>query len=56
MNVRTGIVTAKANSREFISAAVYAPPLNQFEINKFKNWLIPWNSENSRFFYFKVSI
>jgi hypothetical protein len=52
MNVRTGIVTAKANSREFISAAVYAPPLNQFEINKFQKLADPLEFRELQIFLF----
>ena len=55
-NVRTGIVTAEANSWEFISAAVYAPLLIDSKSISSKYWLIPWSSENPRFFHFKVSI
>jgi hypothetical protein len=55
-NMRTGIVTAEANSWEFISGAVYAPILINSKSMSSKYWLIPWSSENPRFFHFKVSI
>ena len=54
-NMRTGIVTAEANSWEFISAAVYAPILINSKSMSSKYWLIPWSSENPSF-HFKVSI